>query len=340
MASRGASAVDSTATAVDGPGRSGNGRRSIYLYFPGEYGRMLEDTVLVLAGAGRGIGRGVATELADAGATVVVNDLGTSLRGEDTSEDPAAETVAAIERAGGEATAHVGDVTDVDYASSLVADAAETHGRVDGIANFAGITRPAPIHEMTAEQWDAVVRVHLRGHFALLKAAASRWIDADLDRQRSFLCVSSQSALGHHGYANYAAAKAGILGLMRTAANELYPADVRVNALFPSATTRMSSELAEHPFETELPPERVAPMVGYLMSTAADDVTGCTLRAGGEEIGFVSDPEMRRLAYRSGGWTVGGVAESFPTDVTQGIDLQRSTTLVGERYGLGPDPEA
>jgi 3-oxoacyl-[acyl-carrier protein] reductase len=127
---------------------------------------------------------------------------------------------------------------------------------------------------------------------------------------------------------------------MRTAANELYPEDVRVNALFPSATTRMSSELPDHPFETELAPERVAPMVGYLMSTAATDVTGCTLRAGGEEIGFVSDPEMRRLAYHTGGWTIEDVAESFPNEVAQGIDLQRSTTLVGERYGLGPDPEA
>ena len=301
---------------------------------------MLENTVLVLAGAGRGIGRGVATELADAGATVVVNDLGASLRGEGEDPEPAAETVAAIEEAGGEATAHVGDVTDVDYAASLVSDAAEAHGRIDGVANFAGITRPAPLHEMTAEQWDAVVRVHMRGHFALLKAAASRWTDAELDRQRSFLCVSSQSALGHHGYANYSAAKAGVLGLMRTAADELYPEGVRVNALFPSATTRMSSELSEHPFETELAPERVAPMVGYLMSTAATDVTGCTLRAGGEEIGFVSDPEMRRLAYRTGGWTIGDVAESFPNEVTRGIDLRRPTTLVGERYGLEPDPEA
>lgn len=298
---------------------------------------MLEDTVVVLAGAGRGIGRAVATELADAGASVVVNDLGTTLKGEGESSDPAADTAADIEASGGEATAHAGDVADPAYAETLLADAAEAYGRVDGVANFAGIVRRAPLHEMSAEAWDEVVRVHLRGHFALLRAAARRWRETDADRQRSFLCVSSQSALGHAEMANYAAAKAGLLGLTRTAANELYPHDVRVNALFPSATTRMSRGLADHPFETELAPEDVAPMVGYLLGPEATDVTGCTVRAGGEEVGLVSDPEFVRLGYRSGGWSFESVAERFPSSVTDGLDLQRSETLVDRRYGLGPD---
>lgn len=295
---------------------------------------MLSDTVLVLTGAGRGIGRAVAVELADAGASVIVNDLGTTLQGEGESEDPAAQTVETIEAAGGEATAHVGDVTDGDYTESLVADAVDEYGRVDGVANFAGITRHAPLHEMTFEQWDAVIDVHLRGHFGLLRAAARQWIDRDDDRERSFLCVSSQSSLGHETMANYSAAKAGILGLMRTAAYELYADDVRVNALFPSATTRMSSNLTDHPFEEEIPPERVAAMVGYLLSDESAGVTGCTVRAGGEEIGFISDPEMERLAYRDEGWSIDEIVARFPDEITAGIDLDRHETLVSEKYDL------
>ncbi|WP_251329711.1 SDR family NAD(P)-dependent oxidoreductase [Haloplanus pelagicus] len=298
---------------------------------------MLSDSVLILTGAGRGIGRAVAIELAGEGATVVVNDLGTSVDGEGTAADPATETAAAIEEAGGTATAHVGDVTDPTYTESLLADTVDAHGRIDGVANFAGIVDPAPIHEMSVDQWERVLDVHLRGHFCLLKSAARQWIDTETDRQRSFLCVSSQSSLGHSAMANYAAAKAGILGLMRTAANELVEHGVRVNALFPSATTRISDALTDDAYRDPVPPERVAPMVAYLLSDAAADVTGCTLRAGGEEIGFVSDPEMSRLAYREGGWTTATVAEQFPDSITAGIDLDRSATLVSERYGLDAD---
>jgi hypothetical protein len=110
-----------------------------------------------------------------------------------------------------------------------------------------------------------------------------------------------------------------------------------VNALFPSATTRISDALTDDAYRDPVPPERVAPMVAYLLSDAAADVTGCTLRAGGEEIGFVSDPEMSRLAYREGGWTTATVAEQFPDSITAGIDLDRSATLVSERYGLDAD---
>lgn len=295
---------------------------------------MVDESVLILAGAGRGIGRAVALELADAGASVVVNDLGTSLNGADESTDPAVETAEAIESQGSEAIPHVGDVTDPSYTETLIADTVDTYGRVDGIANFAGIIDRAPIHEMSFEQWERVLDVHLGGHFALLRSAARHWIGEDFDRQRSFLCISSQAALGHATMANYATAKAGILGLMRTAANELAEHDVRVNALFPSATTRMSKGLGDHPFEEELPPEQVAPMVGYLMSEAATDVTGCTLRAGGEEIGFINDPEMERLGYRDGGWSIESIAETFPSSITAGIDLERSGTLVSDKYDL------
>jgi NAD(P)-dependent dehydrogenase (short-subunit alcohol dehydrogenase family) len=295
----------------------------------------IDEDIYVIAGAGRGIGRAVAVELGKYGATVVVNDLGTGVKGEGESEEPAEETAATIRENGGEAIAHFGDVADLEYTQRLVDDTLEAYGRIDGVANFAGILRSAPIEEMSGRQWDEVVRVHLRGHFALLRNVAAHWIDRPDAEDRSFLGVSSQSSLGHHDQANYAAAKAGILGLVRTAANELYPHGIRVNALFPSGYTRMVRDLpeADRPFGEEVDPEKVAPMVGYLLSDAGSDVTGCTVRAGGDEIGYVTDPELARVGYRDGGWTFEAVCERFPT-ITDGIDLERPETLVSDKYGL------
>lgn len=295
--------------------------------------------MIVVAGAGHGIGRAVAEALADAGASLVVSDLGTTIQGEGTDPDAAGETVETIVGDGGTATAHVGDVTDPGDVEAMLDVAVEEYGRVDSVANFAGITRTAPLWEMSLDQWEAVVDVHLRGHFLLLRTFADHWVRTRPDGDRSFLCVSSQATLGLAGEANYAAAKAGVLGLMRTAANELRPHGVRVNALLPSATTRMSQNLSEHPFENEVDPRDVAPMVGYLASEAASDVTGSTLRAGGEEVGVLSRPEYVRLGYRSGGWSVEELAERFERDVAAGVDLDQSETLIERRYGLGPDVE-
>jgi NAD(P)-dependent dehydrogenase (short-subunit alcohol dehydrogenase family) len=208
---------------------------------------MLENTVQVVCGGGGGLGEETAVAMAEAGATVVVNDLGVDVTGEGSDDQPAQETVDRIEEVGGEATAHYGDVTDLDYAEQLIEDTVAEYGAVHGIANFAGILRDSMLFNMSEEDFDAVVNVHLKGHFALLRTAAEHWRDRSkaegFDRDRHFCCVSSGVAAGNPGQANYTAAKAGILGLMRTAARELRQYDVRVNALWPTALTRMTEDL-------------------------------------------------------------------------------------------------
>ncbi|WP_247730333.1 SDR family NAD(P)-dependent oxidoreductase [Halovivax limisalsi] len=286
---------------------------------------MLSDSVFVVTGAGRGIGRAVAFELADNGASVVVNDLGVDLDGTGADADPAETVAREIREAGGDAMAHFGDVTDLEYVQTLLEDALSEYGRVDGVANFAGNLRSAPIHEMTGEMWDAVVHVHLRGHFALLRTFSEHWVERDGTGDRSFVAVSSPSALGHPTQSNYAASKAGILGLVRSTREELAPYNVRVNALVPKAYTRMTESVPDEPFGEDVSPDKVAPMVGYLFSEAAADVTGCTVYAGDDEIGFVSEPQITRVGVKDDGWSIEDIAERFSGNVTQGIDLNRES---------------
>lgn len=293
---------------------------------------MLDEKVIIVAGGGRGLGEAAAVELGNQGATVVVNDLGASVSGEGESADPAEETAARVREAGGHAMVHFGDVTDLDYTEQLVADTVAEYGRLDGVVNFAGILRDAISYKMDGDEWDAVVNVHLRGHFALLRNAGAHWREAHeeagedgFETQRSFLGVTSRSALGNPGQANYSAAKAGVLGLVRTTARELHRYDVRVNALMPTAYTRMIEEIpGPDPFsEEELPPEKVAPMVAYAMTDDAEDVTGVTLRAAGDQVGIVSDPEIVRTGVMEGGWTTEALAENFRS-VAAGVDLNKA----------------
>ncbi|MHB9287975.1 SDR family oxidoreductase [Halobacteriales archaeon Cl-PHB] len=291
---------------------------------------MLSDKVCIVTGAGRGIGEVVAVELGRQGATVVVNDLGTDVTGEGASDEPALETAEAVREAGGEAMAHFGDVADLDYTEKLVAATVEEYGRIDGVTNFAGVLSDSISYKMSGEAWDRVIRVHLRGHFALLRNVARHWRqqagDGELDSQRSFLGTTSRAALGSVGQANYAAAKAGVLGLVRTTATELARYNVRVNALMPTAYTRMIENIPEEKRSAaqEEPPEKVAPVVAYLMSDGAEDITGCTIRAAGDAVGLVSDPEINRLGFRDGGWTAESIAETFRETVGAGLDLDRS----------------
>lgn len=290
---------------------------------------MLSDKVCLVAGGGRGIGRAAALELGRHGASVVVNDLGADVQGSGSDERPAQAVADKVETAGGTAMAHFGDVTDLEYTETLVADVVEEYGRLDGVVNFAGILSDAICYEMTGEQWDQVIDVHLRGHFSLLRNAAAHWRETaeEDEAERSFLAVTSRSALGSVGQLNYSTAKAGVLGLTRTAARELARYDVRVNALMPTAYTRMVEGVPEEHLsfgEDEMAPEDVAPAVAYLLSDEAESVTGTTVRAAGDSIGVVSDPEVVRLGVRDGGWTAGDIAERFESDVANGLDLERT----------------
>jgi len=299
---------------------------------------MLEDKVCIVTGAGHGLGESVAIELGSYGATVVVNDLGTSMTGEGESQEPAEATAETIREQGGEAMAHFGDVADLEYTQTLVDDTLAEYGRVDGAVNFAGVLNDSISYKMTEDEWDRVVRVHLKGHFALIRPLAAHWREAaddgGLESQRSFVGLSSTSVFGNVGQLNYSAAKAGVLGLTRTAAIELNRFNVRVNALIPTAYTRTIESMPDErqPFtEEEFPPEKVAPMVGFLLSDEAEDITGCTVRAAGDMIGLVSDPEVTHLAFRDGGWSPERIAESF-RDVTGDENLDRSELDLGIPY--------
>jgi len=277
---------------------------------------MLDNRVYIVAGGGHGIGKETAIQLVEKGATVVVNDLGTNLEGESESSEPAEEVASQIRENGGEAMAHFGDISSVEYTDRLVSETIDEYGRVDGAVNFAGILRDKLLANMSPDEWDPVIQVHLRGHYALLHSLSAYWVETsdEADRRRSFLSVSSESAFGHAGQANYAAAKAGILGLTRTAARELHDVNVRVNALMPRAFTRMVESIPEEhqPEEDEVPaPADIPPMVIYLMSEGAKDVTGCTVLMTGDRFGLISDPEITTVAYNDDNWSADDIAASF-----------------------------
>ncbi len=206
--------------------------------------RLLEGRVAIVTGAGRGIGRAHALELASHGAKVVVNDYGVSLAGEGTGESPAEEVVALIVAAGGEAVTNGADVADFDQAAAMVQQAIDTFGGLDILVNNAGFVRDRMLINTSEEEWDAVIRVHLKGHFAPLRHAGAYWrAEAKEGRQRAARVINTSSGAGMQGsvgQATYSAAKAGIAGLTLVAAQEMGRYGVCVNAIAPVARTRMT----------------------------------------------------------------------------------------------------
>jgi NAD(P)-dependent dehydrogenase (short-subunit alcohol dehydrogenase family) len=256
--------------------------------------RICEGRIAIVTGAGRGLGREHALELARQGAKVVVNDLGTSGAGEGASAGPADEVVADIEALGGEAVANASDVADFDGARELVQQALDAFGGLDVLVNNAGFLRDRMLVNTSEEEWDAVIRVHLRGHFAPLRHAASYWRDeAKAGRPRDARVVNTSSGAGLQGsvgQATYSAAKAGIAGLTLVAAAELGRYGVRVNALAPAARTRMteaafadSMAAPESGFDA-MDPANVSPVVAWLASPESADVTGRVIEVEGGRI--------------------------------------------------------
>ncbi|MEO3874635.1 SDR family oxidoreductase [Nonomuraea sp. B12E4] len=241
---------------------------------------IVEGRVVIVTGAARGIGRGHALEFARQGARVVVNDLGAEVDGTGSS-GAAAEVVAEIEAMGGQAIVNGEDVSDFDGAERLVNTAIEHFGRLDVLVNNAGILRDRMLVNMTADEWDAVIRVHLRGTFAPLRHAAAYWrarakagepVDA-----RIINTTSSSGIYGNPGQGNYGAAKAGIAGLTVIAARELERYGVTVNAVAPAALTRMTAGLmrpAGSTGSTGADPDDIAPLVVWLSSAEARGITG------------------------------------------------------------------
>lgn len=255
---------------------------------------ILEGRVAIVTGAGRGLGREHALELARQGARVVVNDLGTSGAGEGASDGPAGEVVEAIRALGGEAVANGADVANFVATEALVQQAVDTFGGLDIVVNNAGFVRDRMIVTTSEQEWDAVVAVHLKGHFALMHHAAGYWrAEAKAGRTRSARIVNTTSGAGLQGsigQGSYSAAKAGIAALTLVGAAELGRYGVTVNALAPAARTRMT----EGPFAAQMAapddgfdamhPGNVSPIVAWLASEEAADVTGRVIEVEGGRI--------------------------------------------------------
>ena len=243
-----------------------------------------EGRVVVVTGAGRGIGRGHALEFARQGAKVVVNDVGAELDGAVGATGPAGEVVDLIRSAGGEAIANGEDVADWAGAERVVGAAVEAYGRLDVVVNNAGIVRDRMVVTMGEDEWDAVMRVHLKGTFATTHFAALHWRErskaGDRPAGRVINTSSGAGLFGSVGQANYSAAKAGIAAFTLVAAAELGRYGATVNAIAPSARTRMTettfAEMMAPPEEgfDRMAPDNVAPLVVWLGSEAAGDVTG------------------------------------------------------------------
>ncbi|MFD4526843.1 3-oxoacyl-ACP reductase [Streptomyces sp. NPDC058470] len=264
----------------------------------------LEGLAAVVTGAGRGLGRAEALELGRLGATVVVNDYGRPGRdgSGEASATPAEEVAAEIRGAGGRAVAHTGDVADHEQARALVELAVAEFGKLDILVNNAGILRDRMVFSMSEDEWDSVIRVHLKGHFNTTHFASAHW------RERSkaaggpvygrIVNTSSEAFLaGSAGQPNYAAAKGGIVGLTTSTALALAKYGVTANAICPRARTRMTQDVFAGVAEPAdgldpLAPEHVAPLVGYLASPAAAHVNGQLLVVHGGMVAIVERPRV------------------------------------------------
>jgi len=298
--------------------------------------RVLEDKVIVVTGAGRGIGREIALLAAKNGAKVVVNDLGSEVTGEGKDEKIAEQVAREIRDAGGEAIANTDSVAEWESASAIVEQAVAKWGRIDGVVNNAGILRDRIFHKMDPQEWDAVVKVHLYGAFYVSRAAATYFRKQE---SGSYVHMSSGSGLfGNFGQANYGAAKLGIVGLSRQIALEMSRFRVRSNCIAPSAFSRMieaiptnTPEQAAHVEKRRrgMSPAKIAPMIVFLLSDLAKEVTGQIFSVRANEIFLISQPRPIRSAHCSEGWTPQLIAERvLPAFKASLVPLERSRDVM------------
>jgi NAD(P)-dependent dehydrogenase (short-subunit alcohol dehydrogenase family) len=300
-------------------------------------GNRLEGKVAIVTGGGRGIGRGECLALAAEGARVVVNDFGGSAAGTGGEAGPADEVVAEIKKMGSDAVANYDNVASFEAGNKMVQQALDKFGRLDILVNNAGILRDKMLFNMTEEEWDIVIAVHLKGHFNLSKHAA-----VVFRQQRSgvFVHTSSESGLGNRGQGNYAAAKEGIVGLSRSLAREMGGYGVRSNAIRPRAGTRLviSDEMKAaaarggaagmglaglEAFEKANPPEGVAPFVVWLCrDDVAGNINGRDFLVSGAFIGLYSLPEIVKKVDNTTGnavWTQEDLDKLIPANVTSDL---------------------
>src|ERR1700759_1442489 len=263
----------------------------------------LDGRVAIVTGAGRGIGRSVARLLAGEGASVVVNDLGSAVDGSGHDSGPAHDVVAEIAEDGGKAVANGADISVFAAAENLIQTAVEEFGRLDILVNVAGILRDRMVFNMTEQEWDDVIRVHLKGTFNTTRFASEYWRSLrDETAQNRIINFPSVSGLhGAPGQPNYAAAKMGIVGLTYSSANSLAKYGVTVNAISPGASTRMTDSVptdrrrARTASADEWSPDNVAPIVAYLASERSGWINGRVIHSSGYEVTLYSneDPVSR-----------------------------------------------
>ena len=297
-------------------------------------GNTLEGKSAIVTGSGRGIGAGIAKLFGAEGAKVVVNDIGGAVDGTGSSQTPADEVVAEIKAAGGEAVANYDSVATMEGGESIVQAALDNFGKLDIVVTPAGILRDRMVFNMTEQEWDDVIAVHLKGTFTVVKHACI------LFRQQRSGCVitfSSVSGLyGNSGQANYGAAKDGIAGFTRAVARDMGRYGARVNGISPGANSRMTATVpdsarqiraasgiqsgsAQRTLELRREPEDIAPFVAWLASDDAKDVNGYLFHVTGGEISLMNNPEPARTLQKNGRWTVEEIAAMFPG--TLGMDM-------------------
>ena len=277
-------------------------------------GKMLEGKVVVVTGAGGGIGRDIALQCAAQGARLVINDLGASVAGEGGDAGPAERVAAEIRAAGGQAAANTDSVSEVAGANRIVQTALDVFGRIDAVVNNAGILRDRFFHKMSVDEFDAVIKVHLYGGFFVSRAAATHFKEQG---SGAYVHMTSTSGLiGNFGQANYAAAKLGLAALSKSIALDMHKFKVRSNCIAPFAWSRMIGSIPTDTPEQQarvakiqqMTPAKIAPVAVYLLSDAAREVNGQVFAVRNNEIFLMSQPRPERSVHRSEGWTPETVA--------------------------------
>ena len=292
---------------------------------------MVEGKVVVVTGAGGGIGRDIALAMAREGAKVVVNDIGASVSGEGNDAGPAQKVVDEIKALGGEAAANTDSVSDVVAAGRIIQTALDTFGRIDVVVNNAGILRDRFFHKMSLDEWDAVIKVHLYGAYYVSRAAANHFKEQG---SGNYIHMTSTSGLiGNFGQANYAAAKLGVAALSKSIALDMQKFNVRSNCIAPFAWSRMIGSI---PTETDaekarverikqMTPAKIAPLAVCLASDVSADTNGQIFAVRNNEIFLISQPRPVRSVHRSEGWTPQSVAaHALPALKASYFDLDRS----------------